>query len=215
MSDLQSPPAFPAVPAPQPQPNRGNGFGVTALVLGIVTVVAFAIPFVNYVAIATGVAGVVFAIIGLVVKGRTRGTSIAGLILSGLGLVLSIVMVIVYSAIFFAASKAVDDTNKAAAAEHTVVYTVTGDSTDSSITWSTYTDGESGTEQASDATLPWTKEVTVTGSSEGLSFNSFSLSAMNGETGGDITCEIAVDGKVVSTKTASGQYASATCSGSN
>lgn len=215
MSDLQSPPAFPAAPAPQPEPKRGNGFGIAALVLGIVTVVGFAIPFVNYAAIATGAIGIVFAILGLVAKGRSRGTSIAGLVLSGIGLVLSIVMVVVYSAIFFGVSKAVDDSNKAAAAEHTVTYTVTGDSTDSDITWSTYTDGASGTEQASDAALPWTKEVTVKGSTEGFSFNSFTLSAMNGETGGDITCEIKVDGEVVSTKTASGQYASATCTGSN
>lgn len=214
MSDLQNPPMY-AAPAPQPESKRGNGFGVTALILGIITIVAFAIPFVNYVAIATGVAGVVFAIVGLVAKGRARGTSIAGLILSAIGLILSIIMVVVYSAIFFAASKAVDDTNKAAATEHTVAYTVTGDSTDSSITWSTYTDGDSGSEQAAGTRLPWTKEVTVKGSSEGLNFNSFTLTASNGQTGGDITCEIKVDGKVVSTKTASGEYASATCSGSN
>jgi len=215
MSDLQNPPAYAAAPAPQPDSKRGNGFGVTALILGIITIVGFAIPFVNYAAIVTGVAGVVFAIIGLVAKYRTRGTSIAGLILSAVGLILSIIMVVVYSAIFFAASKAVDDSNKAAATEHTVVYTVTGDSTDSSITWSTYTDGDSGSEQASGAKLPWTKEVTVKGSSEGLNFNSFTVTASNGTTGGEIACEIKVDGKVVSTKSATGEYASATCSGSN
>lgn len=215
MSDLQNPPAPAAVPAPQPEPKRGNGFGVTALILGIITVVGFAIPFVNYAAIVTGAAGVVFAIIGLVVKNRPRGTSIAGLVLSAIGLILSIVMVVVYSAIFFAASKAVDDTNKAAAAEHTVVYTVKGDSTDSSISWSTFTDGNAGSEEASGESLPWTKEVTVKGSSEGLSFNSFTVTASNGATGGDISCEITVDGKVVSSKTASGAYASASCTGSN
>ncbi|WP_420367267.1 DUF4190 domain-containing protein [Curtobacterium sp. L1-20] len=215
MSDLQNPPAYAGSPAPQPDSKRGNGFGVTALILGILTIVGFAIPFANYVAIATGVAGIVFAIIGLIAKNRTRGTSIAGLVLSVIGLILSIIMVVVYSAIFFAASKAVDDTNKAAATEHTVVYTVTGDSTDSSITWATSTDGDGGSEQASGAKLPWTKEVKVKGSSKGLNFNSFTVTASNGTTGGEITCEIKVDGKVVSTKSASGEYASATCSGSN
>jgi hypothetical protein len=198
-----------------PVQRRGNGFGIAALILGIITVVAFAIPFVNYVAIGTGVIGIVLAIVGLTRKGRPHGTSIAGLILSAIGMILAIIMVVVYAAIFFAASDAVDKSNKAAAAEHTVTYTVTGDSTDSTIDYSTYTDGASGSEEAKSAKLPWTKEEKITGSAEGLKFNSFTLSAMNGETGNEITCEIKVDGKVVSTQKSSGQYASATCTGSN
>jgi hypothetical protein len=214
MSEFNAPPAAYQQPA-ETGPRRGNGFGVAALILGIVTVVAFAIPFVNYVAIGTGVVGVVLAIVGLTRKARPHGTSIAGLILSAIGMILAIIMVVVYAAIFFAASDAVDKSNKAAAAEHVVTYTVTGDSTDSTINYSTYTDGASGSEEASSAKLPWTKEEKITGSSEGLKFNSFTLSAMNGQTGNEITCEIKLDGKVIASQKSSGQYASAVCTGSN
>lgn len=214
MSEFNAPGAPYQQPS-APEQRRGNGFGVAALILGILTVVAFAIPFVNYVAIATGVIGVILAIVGLTRKGRPHGTSIAGLIISAVGTILAIVMVVVYSAIFFAASDAVDKSNKAAAAEHTVVYTVTGDSTDSTINYSTYTDNNSGSEEVAGSKLPWTKEEKVTGSSEGLKFNSFTLTATNGTTGNEITCEIKVDGKVVASKKSSGQYASALCSGSN
>ncbi len=98
---------------PLPSPNRSAATAsASPPSCCIVTVVGFAIPFVNYAAIATGAIGIVFAILGLVAKGRPRGTSIAGLVLSGIGLILSIVMVVVYSAIFFGVSKAVDDSNK-------------------------------------------------------------------------------------------------------
>lgn len=76
------------------------------MVLGIVTMVGFAIPFLNYVTIVTGIAGVVLGIVGLVIKFRPRKAAIAGVILSGLGLILSIVLVIVYTAAFVGAATA-------------------------------------------------------------------------------------------------------------
>lgn len=97
----------PADPALQQHPTAaGNGFGLTSLILGIVTMVGFAIPVLNYVAVFTGIAGVVFGILALRVKFRPRKAAVAGLILSGLGLVLSIILVIVYTALLAGASKA-------------------------------------------------------------------------------------------------------------
>lgn len=105
MSDTTMPPAAPSEPAPAQRP-QGNGFGITALILGIMTMVGFAIPFVNYLTVATGIAGVVFGIVGLVIKFRPRKAAIAGLILSGLGLILSIILAVVYTAAFAGAAKA-------------------------------------------------------------------------------------------------------------
>jgi hypothetical protein len=99
-------PHQPVAPQP-PQRAAGNGFGIASLILGILTMAGFAIPFFNYVTIATGVVGAVLGIIGLVIKFRPRKAAVAGLILSGLGLVLSIVLAVVYTAIFAGAAEAV------------------------------------------------------------------------------------------------------------
>jgi len=102
-------PAAPSQPATTPSRSQSNGYGVTALILGIVTMVGFAIPFVNYLAIVTGAVGVVFGIIGLVIKFRPRKAAIAGLILSGVGLLLSIILAVVYTAAFAGAAKALEE----------------------------------------------------------------------------------------------------------
>ncbi|CAN5267902.1 hypothetical protein BH09ACT1_BH09ACT1_12100 [soil metagenome] len=110
MSDIASPPVATASPAEQlPQPKAGNGFGLAALILGIVTMAGFAIPFVNFVSIGTGVIGLALGIIGMIIKFRPRKAALAGVILSGLGLILSIILVVVYTAAFAGAVKAVSD----------------------------------------------------------------------------------------------------------
>lgn len=76
------------------------------MILGIVTMVGFAIPFLNYVTLFTGIAGVILGVVGLVIKFRPRKAAIAGVILSGLGLILSIVLVVVYTIAFMGAAKA-------------------------------------------------------------------------------------------------------------
>lgn len=108
MSDTTTPPAAPSQPAAAQRP-RGNGFGITALILGIVTMVGCAIPFFNYLTVVIGIAGVVFGIIGLVIKFRPRKAAIAGVILSGLGLILSIILAVVYTAAFAGAAKALQE----------------------------------------------------------------------------------------------------------
>jgi hypothetical protein len=215
MSEFQTPSA-PTSPATQSASPRGNGFGIAALILGIVTIVGFAIPFFNYVTIGTGAIGTVLAIVGLVVKDRKRGTSIAGLILSVLGGILSVVLVVVYAAIFFGISQSVADSSAAAEAEHTVTYTVTGDAATADISYSTYSSsGASGTSSANGTKLPFEKKITVKGSSESFDFNLFSLTAMSDVDGGSVTCEIKIDGDVVSTNEANGSFALASCSGTN
>ena len=109
-------------------------------------------------------------------------------------------------AIVGSASKTVTDLNNA---KHTVVYTVTGDGT-ANITYASFTNNSNvGSSQDSSATLPWTKTITASGI-----FSSYDVSAMV-NTGTTVTCTLEVDGKVVSTNTAHGQYSSATCTGTN
>ena len=109
-------------------------------------------------------------------------------------------------AIVAGGTKAVNDANNQ---KHTIVYTVTGNGT-ANITYAAYDNGNTGTSQVGDAPLPWTK--TITGS--GL-FNSYSVIATVGSNGGTVACTLSVDGKKVSSHSASGAYSSADCSGSN
>jgi hypothetical protein len=113
-------PSAPTLPptAQPPQRGTGNGFGIASMILGIVTMAGFAIPFLNYAGIGTGVVGVALGIIGLVIKFRARKAAVAGVILSGLGLILSIVLAVVYTAVFAGAVNTLnDDTVPSASAQ--------------------------------------------------------------------------------------------------
>lgn len=98
--------AYPPAPAPMQQPapvKQGNGFGVTALVLGIVAIVGAWIPLVNVVSIIIAVIGLVFAIVALAVAGKRggkgKGTGGTGLVLSILAIAGAIIMnVVVFNA---------------------------------------------------------------------------------------------------------------------
>ncbi len=95
--------AYPPAPAPQPAPKQGNGFGVTALVLGIIALVLGFIPGINLLAFVLAPLAIIFAIVGLIVSGKRgtgKGTSISGLVTGILGLVVTIGMyVLVFNAI--------------------------------------------------------------------------------------------------------------------
>ncbi|QPZ38305.1 MmpS family transport accessory protein [Paramicrobacterium chengjingii] len=209
----------PAQPQP-PEQKTGNGLGVAALVVGIVAIVGAFIPFVNYASGFIAFVGLVLGIIALCLKGKRKGSAIAGTIISAVALILSIVMAMVYTAVFATAvSESIDKTiaedEAKASQEIVVVYEVTGDAKDASVTYSTYNDGSAGTEQATGTTLPFTKEITVKAGGD-FDWSSYSLIAMNGlgDTG-EISCSITVDGEVVSEQTSSGELASATCSTSS
>lgn len=95
--------AYPPAPAPQPAPKQGNGFGVTALVLGIIALVLGFIPGINLLAFVLAPLAIIFAIVGLIVSGKRgagKGTSISGLVTGILSLVVTIGMyVLVFNAI--------------------------------------------------------------------------------------------------------------------
>jgi hypothetical protein len=98
---------------------------------------------------------------------------------------------------------------KAARTNHTIVYGVTGSGT-ANITYDSFDNGHNGSAQNSDVSLPWTKTIVGSGI-----FNYYTVTATLSEAGGTLTCSISVDGRRISTNSANGAFASASCSGTS
>ncbi|MFJ4967570.1 MmpS family transport accessory protein [Streptomyces sp. NPDC088755] len=88
-------------------------------------------------------------------------------------------------------------------------YEVTGTAESVSIAYSTWQDGDQSTSQVTARSLPWTKEVTAKGVMKGAT-----LGVTLGESGGEVACSVIVDDQPPRRATASGAFATATCSGS-
>lgn len=63
-----------------------KGIGIAALILGIVSLIAWCLPFMGY---PVTIAGLVLGIIGI--KKSVKGMSVAGTVMSGIGLVITII----------------------------------------------------------------------------------------------------------------------------
>lgn len=82
----------------QPKPSKGKVPGIIALVLGIIGLILAWIPIVNWVSFPLVIAGLVLGIVSLVMASGGKGPKgfgIAGLIISAVALVLTIVMTII------------------------------------------------------------------------------------------------------------------------
>ena len=99
---MSIPPSYPGQPYPEgqqpapayypvPQKPATNGLGVAALVIGIVGIVCFWIPFLG---LLLGIVAVVLGILGVRKKNSPSGTSIAGLILGIFATLAGIVVLI-------------------------------------------------------------------------------------------------------------------------
>ncbi len=74
------------------QTTAGQGFGITALVLGIIALLTAVIPCIGIIALVPGLLGVIFAVIALVQANRNNGAKaliIVALVLSSLGTAIS------------------------------------------------------------------------------------------------------------------------------
>ncbi len=78
--------AMPTYGAPMPQ-KKSNGFGTASLVLGILSLTICCL-----IGPLLGLIGIIFGIVGLCKKNAKKGTSIAGLITSVLGVIISILL---------------------------------------------------------------------------------------------------------------------------
>ena len=87
-------------PAPYPYvvaapPDPGAGQAVTSLVLGIISIVFTFIPCFGFIAIVTGIIGLIMGILGR--KSMTRhGMAVTGIVLSAISLGLSVLFTILY-----------------------------------------------------------------------------------------------------------------------
>lgn len=214
-----------AVPAVAPR----NGFGVTALVLGILGLLFSFVPFIGVIAWPLVLLGLLFGVLGVVRASRgradNRGVAIAGTVLSAIGLVVCVL----YASVFAAAVSGLPTTvptaapavsapesDAAASAPATtggdvITYEVSGSGTAGNITY--VKDDTMGMEQVNGTSLPWTKDVTFDAGV--LTFQPLSLMAQSGSGGsGEISCRILRNGEEITSSTSSGPYAVVSCNGS-
>jgi hypothetical protein len=191
-------------PPPQQTARPSNGLGTAGFVLGIIGLVFSFIPLIGIIAWPLVILGVIFSAVGFskASKGRAtnKGLAIAGLVVSIVGLVICVLQAAIWGK---AANDVIDEANR----EVVIVYEVTGDAPDVKVSYSTFGDTATTNEEAV-TTLPWTKEVKTKGLLKGGS-----LIVDAGETGGNVTCKVTVDGKEVQTDSASGAFALAACAG--
>jgi hypothetical protein len=194
----------PLPPAQQQAAPPRNGFGTAGFVLGLIGLIFSPIPIIGVVAWPLVIVGLVLSLIGFhrAHKGRAtnRGLAVAGIVLSVIGLVICILWVAAFG-------KAADDMKKESDRVVTVHYEVAGDAKNVTISYTTFGDG-ADTSQETAAVLPWTKDVQTTGFAKGGS-----LTVSAGPDGGMVTCKVVVGGKEAKTGTASGPFATASCSG--
>lgn len=180
-----------------PVASRGNGWGITALVLGIVAVVFSFIPVMGVVAFVLGPLAVLFGIIGATRKFAKKGAAIAGIVLG----ILSIVIAAIWMAVV---SAAVSSADQALNSEHKVQYVVTTNGKASVSYWT------SGGTSNVDVSAGWKKEQTVKNSD----LLSLVVSGDFSNAAAKVGCEILFDGKSISKNSGTGQGAMASCSGS-
>ncbi|RII41681.1 hypothetical protein DWB68_11560 [Galactobacter valiniphilus] len=178
---------YPGAPVP-PAPRPGNGFGIAALVLGIVALVFCWVPVFG---LGLGVLALVLGIVGVLQKQRPHGTSIAGIVMGAVAVVVGVIIMVLAAMVV---SKVEEQSNK----EFSVAYSATADG-QASLSYGSLKgqaeDTFSGT---------WTKDDKVTG------FDGFALTVTS-PTGGAVGCEITVDGKSLTKQSGTG---SVTCTAS-
>jgi heme/copper-type cytochrome/quinol oxidase subunit 2 len=190
--------------APPAAPPR-NGLGTAGFVLGLLGLVISPIPLVGVVAWPLAGLGLILSAVGVARaragKATNRGLAIAGVVVSVLGLLVSLLWAVVIG-------KAISDVNDQATQHHTITYEVTGDAKAADIDYSTFDAHTILVNTEPSAAVPWTKTVEATGFLEGAQF-----AATAGPDGGSVTCKVVVDGKQTKTATASGPLAVANCTG--
>jgi hypothetical protein len=192
--------SHPVAPTPVgSQSSVSNGFGITALVLGIVAVVSSFIPVLGMGAFILGPLAIIFGIVGIIRKGRKRGTSIAGLVLGVAAIIIAAIVTALTASFVDEVSKSVDESS----AEVSVEYIATVNKGEATVTYGAM-DG------TSDATITedWSETDTMTG------FDAATLVVTGDFTteGQEVSCELKINGESVAKN--SGE-SSATCSGSN
>ena len=216
-----SPPPPPYQPAPLPAgfgagpsgAKRANGLGIASLVIGIVAFLGSFVPFLDYATGPLAFVGLVLGVVALFLAGRAKGAAVAGVVLSLVGLVTSIILAIVYTFVFFGVQAHSNPALVVPSDSVPLVYQVDGTGSDATITYTTYTDDIPGTEQLMNQSLPFEEDLTAKIGAQ-YTYNSYTLTVTNGASDGDVTCRIILDGKVLEEQTSAGAYSTASCTAS-
>jgi len=224
----------PAVPAPEPAspvppaPKASNGLGLAALIVAAVAFLFAVVPVLSFIAWLPALVAIGLAIPALIIKGRKRGTAIAGLIVAIVAWIVAIIVSVVsalgvangvanaiasYSPTPLPTATTPTGDSTAAAGGKTVRYEVTSDATITTVSYLTITANGSGQESATDAPAPFVKEITIPSSDTAFDYKGFTLVAQAGAGATTISCKITFDGQVIAEQTSSGQYSVVTCNG--
>ncbi|MHA6799041.1 hypothetical protein [Bounagaea algeriensis] len=211
----QPPPPGYAAPSQLPR-EKFKGLAWSGLILGIVGVVGSIIPILNNLTAVAAFVGLILAIIGLF--GTKKVVAGIGAGLSVLAVVFTVLVQQAFMNQLDESFNNIEGTPQGAtngtegaspSAENadgggTVVYTVEGSGSGMSVTY-----GANGsTSQDTDPTFPWSAEEPA-----GEGFDFYTLTAQNGDNGGEVTCRISIDGQVVDEATSTGAYSMVNCSG--
>ncbi|WP_019855518.1 MmpS family transport accessory protein [Actinopolyspora mortivallis] len=202
-----------------------NGMGITALVLGIVGILLAWIPVIGFLGFILGILAIIFGVIAVV---RAHKGTATNMVMSYIGLAAGVVALVVSIVVFTVLVNEVDkqldnmntgpgggqgapsrDEQGGSGTEQgdgagQVVYEITGSGSVASVTYGKGTQ----TSQDTNAELPWSQK---TEAAEGVEF--YSLTAQNGQEGGEIACKITVDGEVLAENTSNGPHAVVNCNG--
>lgn len=86
---------------PSQRPSRGNPLGLASLIVGILATVGAFIPVINLGSGIVAIVGLVLGIVALFLAGRSKPVAVAGVVVSVVGLVLSIALSTAYLGSFF------------------------------------------------------------------------------------------------------------------
>lgn len=182
-------PAYGQNAYPQPPQRTGNGFGVAALVVGIIAVLLAWLPIINIGAIVLGVIAVILGILGVRKKWAGKGMSIAGIVLGAVAILLSVI-ILVATAAFVGVVQ--DEIEKAERQTYSVEYRVTVDSGEAQASYT-----ESGGTGQSQVSGDWREQQTL----NGLENPTLVVTGDAGAEGQSLSCEILVDGLSVVAET--------------
>lgn len=192
------PPQYPQQPVMQPR----NAFGTAGFVLGLVGLLLSFLPIIGVVAWPLVILGLVFSILGLVKANKgvatNKGLSIAGIVLSAIGLVVCIAWTALFGVAVNAANNDKLHYPPTAGDAHTVEFIVTTTSS-ANVQYGSITDEKQ--EIAPGGTASWDKKASFDSGTYLLSLTATSTTVTADSS---VSCSVVVDGKKVAENTGPG-----------
>ncbi|HEV7951210.1 MAG TPA: MmpS family transport accessory protein [Glaciihabitans sp.] len=197
-------------------PPRANFLGFVALVCGVAATAASVIPPLHYLSGYIAVGGLFLGVVAYFLPNRKRRVAIAAMVVSSLGVILSVVLTVLNTTgLDVAIGEAIEAVRgepniTKTRAETTVIYEVTGDSTDAIVSYVTVDSDGTGTDAITSPFLPLVLGFS-THTEPGFTHDSYSVHASTGATGSTTTCRITVEGVVVSEESVLGPGGTVIC----